>query len=109
MRMDTRTGAISLCRERSGDLVCSVAADERAAYEAEIETLRERLAALEARVEALEERAGGQASQLPSEEEFEQTLGLMERFFRRFMDIVKGLEQDFNQPEGGETGTPERT
>ncbi|MCT7378595.1 hypothetical protein [Chelativorans salis] len=106
MRMDTQTGAMSLCRERSGQLVCNVAADEREAYETEIEALRERVSALEARVEALEERAGEVTSTLPSEEEFEQTLGLMERFFRRFMDIVKGLEEDRGQEQGA---TPNRT
>ncbi|WP_163265074.1 hypothetical protein [Chelativorans alearense] len=109
MRMDTQTGVMSLCRERSGQLVCNVAADEREAYETEMETLRERLSALEARVEALEESAGEETSKLPTEDEFEQTLGLMERFFRRFIDIVKGLEEDRNQEEGGGSATPNRT
>ncbi|WP_265516435.1 hypothetical protein [Nitratireductor luteus] len=108
VRMDTQTGAISICKDRSGQIVCTLAADERAAYENDLDALRGRVASLEARVEALERgSAGRESSDLPSEEEFEQTLSLMERFFRRFMDIVKGLEEE-NQtgdrpPEPGKT------
>ena len=31
---------------------------------------------------------------LPTEEDFEKTMGYMERFFRRFMGIVKDFEKD---------------
>ena len=43
VRMDTRTGAMSLCRERSGQLVCAPAADERTAYEEDIATLQDKV------------------------------------------------------------------
>ncbi|TIX77589.1 MAG: hypothetical protein E5V24_27965, partial [Mesorhizobium sp.] len=35
VRMDTQTGAMSICEERSGQLVCKMAADERAAFQDE--------------------------------------------------------------------------
>lgn len=54
VRMDTQTGAMSICRERSGQLVCAPAADERTAYEEDIAALQDRLETLEERVEALE-------------------------------------------------------
>ena len=38
--------------------------------------------------------AGGRSEELPSEEEFEQTLGYMERFFRRFMGIVEEFDRE---------------
>lgn len=108
VRMDTETGAISLCRERSGELVCQVAADERQAYETDIAALRERVEALEKRVDVLE---GGEAPQLGEnlEREFEQTMTLMERFFRRFMDIVQGIEQDRERQQDQETAPADRT
>lgn len=110
VRMDTRTGEMSVCKERSGQLVCTLAADERAAYQDEMENLRDRVDALEARVAALEQGGEPQAQDsMPSDEEFERSLGLMERFFRRFMDIVRDLEKDFGTSGPQEEPAPERT
>ncbi|CAN0654108.1 hypothetical protein JF546_08690 [Nitratireductor aquimarinus] len=108
VRMDTRTGSMSICRERSGQLVCSPAADERTAYEEDITALQDRLDALEERLAALENANPQAASELPSEEEFEQTLGLMERFFRRFMGIVKDFEEEETTTTPN-TPAPDRT
>lgn len=96
VRMDRKTGEMSICDERLGQLVCKVAADERKAFNDEIERLQTRLTDLEARVAALESRP---SDALPSKESFEKSLGYMEKFFRRFMDIVKDLEQDWRKPE----------
>ena len=54
VRMDTRTGAMSICEERTGQLVCKMAADERAAYQDEIDRLDNSVKALDARVAKLE-------------------------------------------------------
>ncbi len=97
VRMDTRTGEMSICEERNGGhLVCRTAADERSAFEDEIDRLNASLRALEDRVAALEKAPA--ASGLPTEEEFDKTMGYMERFFRGFMDIVKDFEKDETPP-----------
>lgn len=93
VRMDTRTGAMSMCSESGGQLVCRSAADERTAYEDDIERLQDGIHELEKRVTALENRAIPEMM-LPSEENFEKSLSYMEQFFRRFMGIVKDLEAD---------------
>jgi len=106
VRLDTRTGDVSVCAEQSGQMVCKMAADDRRAYEDD-------LASLEARVKKLEEQVAAYGKlppvvrdTLPSEEEFEKSMSYMERFFRRFMDIVKSFD-------GGSDGTndpvPDRT
>ena len=100
VRLDTTTGAMSTCQEKNGQLICRMATDERAAYEGDLAQLQDRVDALETRLAALE--AGRPAASLSDEQEFEQTLGYMERFFRRFMGIVKDFEQD-NQPVQPET------
>jgi len=104
VRMDTRTGAMTLCQEREGELVCRPASESDDPAPAETDALRERIAALEERVEALEKQV---ESSVPLQEEFEQSLTLMERFFRRFIDIVRGLEEEEQPqepaPEGGST------
>lgn len=88
-RLDTQTGEVSLCQERDGQLVCRMAADERTAFELEIDLLTKRVEALEKAVES-----GGAVAKpdLPTDEEIDRTMGIMERMMRKFMDIVKDLE-----------------
>lgn len=88
-RLDTQTGEVSLCQERDDQLVCRMAADERAAFELEIDLLTKRVEALEKAVES----AGTVTKRdLPTDEEIDRTMGIMERMMRKFMDIVKDLE-----------------
>ncbi|SFN83469.1 hypothetical protein SAMN03159463_00677 [Mesorhizobium sp. NFR06] len=101
VRMDTRTGAMSVCEERSGQLVCKMATDERAAYQDEIDRLQNSVKALDERVTKLENSPSARLeSNLPSEEDFNRALGYMERFFRTFKDIVKDMDK-----EDGDGGT----
>jgi flagellar motility protein MotE (MotC chaperone) len=100
VRMDRRTGEMSLCEERAGQLVCKLAADERAAFQAHTERLEAAIEALEERVAKLESGLTAKLDQaLPTEEEFEKTMGYMERFLRRFMGIAKDLEEKPARPE----------
>ncbi|MER8393012.1 hypothetical protein NKH10_14005 [Mesorhizobium sp. M1340] len=95
VRMDTQTGAMSLCEERSGQLVCKTAADERAAFQDEVDRLQNSVKALDERVAKLENSLAARfESTLPSEEDFNKTMGYMERFLRSFMDIVKDMDKD---------------
>ncbi|MER8425532.1 MULTISPECIES: hypothetical protein [unclassified Mesorhizobium] len=95
VRMDTQTGAMSLCEERSGQLVCKTAADERAAFQDQIDRLQNSVKALDERVAKLENSLAARfESTLPSEEDFNKTMGYMERFLRSFMDIVKDMDKD---------------
>lgn len=99
VRMDTRTGQMSLCREReTGRLVCAPADDEDVVSGKGAQALQMRVDELEARVEELERDVTGDSG-LPSDEEFEQTLGFMERFFRSFMDIVREFESEPRESE----------
>ncbi len=88
-RLDTQTGEVSLCQEKDGQLVCRMAADERTAFELELDLLTKRVETLEKVVES-----GGAAAKrdLPTDEEIDRTMGIMERMMRKFMDIVKDLE-----------------
>ena len=89
VRMDTQTGEMSICEERSGQLVCKLAADERSAFQDEIDRLQAGIKALETRIAAIEANPLlNPGALLPSEEEFEKSLTYMEKFFRRFMGVV---------------------
>jgi flagellar motility protein MotE (MotC chaperone) len=95
VRMDTQTGGMSICEERSGQLVCKMAADERAAFQDEIDRLQNSVKALDQRVVKLENSLAARfESTLPSEEDFNRTMSYMERFLRSFIGIVKDMEKD---------------
>lgn len=101
VRMDTQTGDIAFCTQDDGQIICRAAADERAAFQQQLE-------ALETRIDALETAMGngitvlpdGNAHGLPSSEEFERGLDYMERFFDRFRGIIEGAEDN---RDGGRT------
>ncbi|QKV19325.1 hypothetical protein [Oricola thermophila] len=98
VRMDTATGEMSICTEKGGQLVCKLAADERAAFQDALDRLEERVSRLEDRV--------GRTLAVPSDEEFEQGLDNMEKFFRRFLGIVEEFEDERSAPEAPEPREP---
>lgn len=107
VRLDRQTGEMSICAEQSGQLVCKLAADERAAFEADVDRMQQTIEALDSRVAALENSLAARLeSKLPTDEEFEQTLGYMERFLRGFIGIARDIEKD---AEGSATLAPDRT
>jgi hypothetical protein len=94
VRLDRQSGAISSCREENGALSCRMAADERAAYEQELELLEKRVTALEERL-----KEGAPSRDFPGEAEIEQGLSVMERFMRRFMAIIEEFTNEREQQE----------
>lgn len=106
VRLDTQTGEMSICRQQQSQLVCRVAAEERAAFQDEIDRLDLALEALERRMSAIEKDSRLDKKELPSDEEFERTLGYMEKFLRRFKDII----EDFDKPsDDKKRHAPDRT
>ncbi|MGB3500208.1 MAG: hypothetical protein WBA44_01185 [Mesorhizobium sp.] len=96
VRMDRQTGEMSICNETRGELVCRLAADDRDAYEGEIDRLAGRLDAVEKRLAALEQSPPS-AGELPSDETVDRSISIMERFFRSFFGIMRDLEKEQGQ------------
>ncbi|MBB5575042.1 MULTISPECIES: hypothetical protein [Rhizobium] len=88
VRLDKQTGAMSICQDQNGNLVCRMAADERAAYENELDRLSERVSKLEKTV------ASSSGSNLPSDADIDRTLGIMEKFMRGFMGMAKEFQKE---------------
>jgi hypothetical protein len=99
IRMDTRTGEVSTCEETTGKLVCRIAPDERLALQDEIERLQAKLDALDQRVAKLEAQPAIPKVLVPSDEDVDKSLDLMEKFFHRFMGIMKEMDNKDAQPQ----------
>lgn len=103
VRMDKRTGEMSICTEQSGQLVCKLAADERSAFEGEVDRMQASIEALEKRVTQLET---DKQSYLPSDEQVDRSMDTMQKFFRSFMDMVKEFDKELgDEPKPGEQRT----
>ena len=87
VRVDTATGEMTLCKAAGGALDCAPAAPTGAAPG---------LAALQARVDALERQVAAQnkAGNLPSDEEVDRGLSIMEKFMRRFMGLAHEMDRE---------------
>lgn len=109
IRLDTKTGDISICAEQSGQMMCKLAADDRRAYEDDLASLNERVKKLEDQVASYGKLPPVVRDALPSEAEFEKSMGYMERFFRRFMDIVKSFEGGSDGGGNDPAPAPNRT
>ncbi|MGJ0424990.1 hypothetical protein [Methylocystis sp.] len=89
VRLNKETGALSYCSVKDGVTACRLGAEERAAFEAEIDRLRKENAALKARAEAAPVPPTARPNMAPSEEEFERALSFTERFLRRIMRLFR--------------------
>lgn len=105
VRIDTKTGALSLCREKDGNLVCRMAADERAAYEEELARLEKRVTALEAIAATGTAPAARPDTALPSDAEVDRSIGIMQRFMRSFF----GMVEEFKRHDTAQPVPPDRT
>jgi hypothetical protein len=84
LRLDTRTGQVSLCTLTSGQVQCRASADERAALEAEID----RLTRENTRMKSAAPPAP-QAAEVEEERRFDRALDRAERFMRRMMQLFR--------------------
>ena len=96
LRLDTRTGAVAMCRLVNGAPECRLAADERAALDNEIGRLEAENRDL--RLKAPRPSAAAPLSGLPSEQDMDRALSFAERFMRGMMRIMRE-----------EGGAPDRT
>jgi hypothetical protein len=112
LRLDTQTGAVSMCRpEASGTVSCQPAKCVESGLLGELARLRAENIGLKAEVKRLEEIAGlagrpklnsepPEKLQLPTEQEVDQALDYVERMYKKFRDRLRNLDS------GSKPGTP---
>lgn len=120
LKIDRRSGTVSLCAERDGTWSCQLLADDRARYEERIADLEKQVAGLKADVDALKAEKEALAARLapsptaeppsppsaapspPSvetdDDRFDRFLGYTDKMFRHFFDLVDELRGDPDKP-----------
>ena len=110
IRLNNKSGAVSYCREVGSGMTCSMAADERATWSAEMEAMAARIELLEQRLAQLETKAppadakpdAGGAEPKPGENltekeerQLDKAMRVAEKMMRRMIGVVKELKRDF--------------
>ena len=110
VRLDTETGAVSLCQKIEKDWRCQPMAGTPTSAPGELASLRRENAELKAEIKRMEDNLGLNGNRdkstsnkrnfkLPSEQEVDQALNYFERMLRKFQDRLKRLEQRPATPE----------
>jgi len=107
LRLDGRTGQVSMCTRRSVGWACQAVPDERAALEAEIARLQGENVTLKkefiarnlplpgtVKPEPATPKAEEPRIQLPSDAELNKMMSFMEKVWRRLVEMVITLQKD---------------
>lgn len=92
MRLDSRTGKVSLCRKRTNNWACEVLADERAAYEKEIGRLQDKVTKLE--TELGRGPGAKEDLKLPNDADVDRVMKFFENILRRFKSMIDNLQRE---------------
>ena len=96
LRLDTLTGAVSLCAGSADAVSCTPMAEVHG--EDDVALLKDRIAKLEARVAALEAQTVVSVP-LPDEETMDRVMALADRVMRHFFDLVEDMKRQTDRDE----------
>ena len=110
VRLDTQTGAVSLCRKSVQGWGCEPMLDSETGATGELARLRDENAELKSEIKRMDEllelrgdrrKSAGNLRdfKLPSEQEVDQALNYFERMLKKFQDRLKRLERKSEPPE----------
>jgi hypothetical protein len=113
LRLDGRTGQVSICQPRQVGWACQAVADERAALEAEIARLQAESATLKKELMAHNLPLPGMARpeppaakpdkpaeprlELPSDADLNKVMSFVEKVWRRLVEMIVSLQKDMNK------------
>jgi hypothetical protein len=113
LRLDTRSGQVSLCNKRPAGWACQTLPDDRTALEDEIARIEKENALLRnelsshalplpdgARREPRVGSRGDQELKVPSDAELDRAMAVLEKMWRRLVDMVQRLQKETDSKNG---------
>lgn len=110
LRLDGRSGQVSMCNRRASGWQCQLVPDERTALEAEISRLQSDNAALKKellsrslplpngmRPDQPAPKSQVQRPQLPDDAELNRIMGVMEKIWRRMVEMILSVQRDLQK------------
>jgi hypothetical protein len=110
LRLDGRSGQVSMCNRRTTGWQCQLVPDERTALEAEISRLQSDNAALKKellsrslplpdgmRPDQPGPKSQVQRPQLPDDAELNRIMGVMEKIWRRMVEMIQSVQRDLQK------------
>ncbi len=116
LRLDTRSGVVSMCTEKTGGWACYAVPDERAALDSEIGRLQAENSRLKSQIAQSQAPAGqpgagspgaenGKGAQspnrielpLPSDQDLDRAMAFVEKVWRRLIEMVGRVQKDVSE------------
>ena len=111
LRLDGRTGQVSMCNRRTSGWQCQLVPDERTALEAEIARLQSDNAVLKKELltrnlplpngmrpdQPAPAKPQVQRPQLPDDAELNRIMGVMEKIWRRMVEMILSVQRDLQK------------
>jgi hypothetical protein len=110
LRLDGRTGQVSICTRRSAGWACQAVADERTALEAEIVRLQRENGALKkefvarnlplpgaVRPDSPAAKPDEPRLELPNDADVNKVMNFVEKVWRRLVEMIVTLQKDMNK------------
>ena len=111
LRLDSRTGGVSVCVKRAAGWACEAVPDERAALENEIGRLQNENVALKKEMiakgvplpsgvktpDVAATRKDELVLKIPSDAEMEKVMTFFEKMWRRLMEMVQGMQKEMEK------------
>jgi hypothetical protein len=111
LRLDTRTGQVSICTKRAAGWACETVPDERAALETEIGRLQNENVTLKKEMiakgfplpsgvktpDVAATRKDELVLKIPSDAELDRVMTFFEKMWRRLVDMVQGMQKEMEK------------
>jgi hypothetical protein len=112
LRLDGRTGQVSLCRKQAVGWSCQTVPDERSALEAEISRLQGETAALKKELIArgialptgiktaepvIEKKGDDLVFKLPSDADLDRVMTFFEKMWRRLVEMMQSMQKEIDK------------
>ena len=110
LRLDGRTGQVSMCNRRASSWQCQLVPDERSALEAEIARLQGDNALLKKellsrnvplpdgmRPESAKPKSHSQRPQFPDDAELNRIMSALEKVWRRLVEMIASVQRDLQK------------